>query len=121
MAMTLPKTVYSQSLSINRVQRDSIVSKILRGNKAQEQVIVLREQISKRDNVIEMQDSVIKKQKESYDLQDLILKNKENQINNLNQSIKNEVKIGKSKSRRGFFKGLGVGSIVTLILIIFLN
>ena len=46
MLLMLSKTAFSQHLSITKVERDSIVSKIIRGNEAIEQNKVLQVQIS---------------------------------------------------------------------------
>ncbi|SEH05277.1 Uncharacterised protein [Candidatus Venteria ishoeyi] len=50
---------YSQTLSITNAQRDSIVSKILRGNEAIAENITLLNQLQLKDSIVKLQTSVI--------------------------------------------------------------
>ena len=111
-----PKTAFSQYLSITKVDRDSIVSKIIRGNKAQEQNKVYVKQIAKRDSIIfkynqlqEVNISTIKTLKDiNYNL-DLIIEQKD-------QIIVNEKKIGRKKRNAGLIKGATVGLLIGILL-----
>ena len=114
--LLLSKTVSSQNLSITDIQRDSIVSKILRGEKAEVENKILKVQVKKIYSVIKSQDTIIKIQKQSINIQKDALVNSDIQIKNLDIMVKNEIKIGRSKGRKGFFKGLGIGAIITLLL-----
>ena len=112
----MPKTVYSQHLSISKTERDSIVYKIVRGNEAIEKVKVLNAQIVKRDSVITMQ-------RQNFELCELSLIDHKTIISNLNTVIRNkdiiiskEKKIGRKKSFWGVVKGAGVGIVAGYLL-----
>ena len=114
--LILPKTVYSQYLSISKTERDSIVYKIVRGNEAIEKVKVLNFQIVKRDSVITMQ-------RQNFRLCELSLIDHKTIISNLNTVIRNkDIIIGKEKKisrKRGFWgvvKGVGVGIVAGYLL-----
>ena len=116
MLLILPKTVYSQYLSISKTERDSIVYKIVRGNEAIEKVKVLNFQIVKRDSVITMQ-------RQNFRLCELSLIDHKTIISNLNTVIRNkdiiirkEKKIGRKKSFWGVVKGIGVGIVAGILI-----
>lgn len=98
------------------MQRDSIVSKILRGNKAIHSNKILKEQIKARDSVI-----LTCKEITAITIEDLIqsqtvINNQSLIIQSKDLIITNEVKKGKRERRKSFLKGAGVGAVLILIL-----
>ena len=114
--MMSPGIAFSQYLSITKVDRDSIVSKIIRGNKAIDQNKVYVKQIANRDSIIfkhnqlqEVSLSTIKTLKDiNYNL-DIIIEQKD-------QIIVNEKKIGRKKRNAGLIKGATFGLLVGILL-----
>jgi len=111
-----PGIAFSQHLSITKIERDSIVSKIIRGNKAQEQNKVYVKQIANRDSIIfkhnqlqEVNLSTIKTLKDINNNLDIIIEQKD-------QIIVNEKKIGRKKRNGGLIKGGAVGLLVGILL-----
>jgi len=112
----LPKTAFSQHLSITEIERDSIVSKIIRGNKAIEKNKVYIKQIAVRDSVIVLhhnlqevcQNSIVILKETNFNLNSIIL--------HKDSMIKNEIKIGRKKRNKGLITGAGVGLLLGFLL-----
>jgi len=109
-------TAFSQTLSITNIQRDSIVSKIIRGNTAIAENSIIRNQLKTKDSVIKLQTTVIDAQQINLQKQHKVINNNNLIISNQNKMIANEKKRGKRKGFFGFVKGVVAG--ISIILII---
>jgi hypothetical protein len=107
---------YSQTLSITNVQRDSIVSKIIRGNEAIAKNATLHNQLKLKDSIVKLQTSVIGVLQLDVQKLNTITINNKLIISNQKTMISNEKKRGRKKGFYGFLKGAGVGAMVVLIL-----
>ena len=116
--LMMSKMTFSQDLLITNIQRDSIVSKIIRGNKAIAENTVLTARIVSKDSVIKIQTTIIGIQKNDLFYKDQQLENNKLIISNLKKMNTLEKKRGRRKGFFGFIKGLGVGVIGTLLLIL---
>lgn len=114
----LPKTSYSQTLSITEIQRDSIYNKIERGKANAQQVKDLRSALNECALQKKLKDDFSALQKAQLSDKDTIIANNKKSIKNLEESVKAEQKRGR---KRGFFnvlKGIGIGvGLTTLGLI----
>ena len=109
--------IYSQGRLITETQRDSIYSKIIRGNAAIEQNKVLQLRIVSKDSVIAIQTNIIGIQKTDLSLKDKQLTILNTVIENQKTMITNEKKRGRRKGFFGFLKGAGVGFVLALLLL----
>lgn len=114
----LPKTGYSQTLSITETQRDSIYNKIERGKMNAERVIHLKAALVQCDLSKKLKDDLSLLQEGQLANKDQIIKNKDEAIKNLEENVKAEKKRGRKKGFWGFVKGIGVGAALTTIGII---
>ena len=112
----MPKTVFSQYLSISKTERDSIVYKIVRGNEAIEKVKVLNAQIVKRDSVIAIHNEIYTICQTSLSDQRAIISNLNTVIRNKDIIISKEKKIGRKRGFWGIVKGAGVGIVAGYFL-----
>lgn len=110
--------IYSQERLITETQRDSIYSKIIRGNVAIEQNKVLKLRIISKDSVISLQIEIIGVQKIDLGLKDEQLAILNTVIENQKTMITNEKKRGRRKGLFGFLKGVGVGAVGILLLLL---
>ena len=110
--------IYSQGRLITEVERDSIVFKINRGNKAIEQNKVLEIRIIERDSVIKVITETKGIQKNDLIIKDKQIINLNTIITNQKVIISNEKKRGRRKGLFGFLKGVGVGALGLLLLTI---
>lgn len=115
--LLLTKTSYSQNLLITETQRDSIYSKIIRGNAAIENNKVLKVQIKKRDSVITLQQEIIAAGSSTIGMQKTIISNLNIVINNKDLVITNEKKRGRKKGWNNLFKGIGIGFGMALLIL----
>lgn len=109
--------IYSQGRLITEVERDSIFSKITRGNEAIENNKILNARIVVKDSVIGVQAEIIGIQKEDLSLKDQQIMNLNTVIENQKVMITNEKKRGRRKGFYGFLKGAGVGALGILLLL----
>ena len=109
-------TVYSQTLSITNIQRDSIVSKIIRGNTAIAENITFKHQLKTKDSIVKLQTTIIGVLQIDVQKQQQIISNNSIIITNQEQMIINEKKRGRRKGFFGFLKGIVVGISVILII-----
>ena len=114
--LIVPKTVFSQYLSISKTERDSIVYKIVRGNEAIEKVKVLNAQIVKRDSVIAIHNEIYTICQTSLSDQRAIISNLNTVIRNKDIIISKEKKIGRKRGFWGIVKGAGVGIVAGYFL-----
>ena len=110
------KTGYSQTLSITELQRDSIYSKIIRGENAIENNKILKLRIISKDSVIKLKTEMIGVLRIDMSLKDQQITTLNTVISNKEIIIKNEKKRGRRKGFYGFLKGVGIGAGVVLIL-----
>ena len=109
--------IYSQGRLITETQRDSIFSKITRGNEAIENNKILKMRITTKDSVIGVQGEIIGIQKQDLSLKDEQITNLNTVIENQKVMITNEKKRGRRKGFYGFLKGVGVGALGILLLL----
>ncbi len=117
----MTKISYSQTLLITETQRDSIYSKIIRGNEAIENNKVLGIQIKKRDSVISLQKEINSVNINTISLQESIISNLNKVIINKDSEISNEIIRGKRNKRKSFVKGVIIGTGATLLSLILIN
>ena len=110
------KTGYSQTLSITEVQRDSIYSKIIRGQNAIENNKILKLRIVSKDSVIKLKTEMIGILQIDMGLKDQQITALNSVISNQENIIKNEKKRGRRKGFYGFLKGVGIGAVGVLLL-----
>lgn len=108
---------YSQERLITEVERDSIFSKITRGNQAIERNIILKTRIKTKDSVIALQVEVIGIQKIDLGLKDEQITLLNTVIENQKTMITNEKKRGRRKGMYGLLKGVGIGALGVLLLL----
>lgn len=109
---------FAQSL-ITEIERDLIVSKIIRGNECIEKLNLANAVIEQADSVIDSQNNVIVAQKVIITKHEKIgAFYKENEIN-LNKIIANERAIGKKYKRKNIgwlIKGVAIGVVGGVLL-----
>lgn len=109
--------IYSQERSITETERDSIFSKITRGNQAIERNIELNSRLKLKDSVIIVQSNIIGVQRSNIEGQKLVILNQQTIISNQQKIIRNEKKIGRRKGFFSFLKGVGIGALGVLFLL----
>lgn len=115
----IPKTNYSQTLSITKVQRDSIYNKIERGKVNAERVGYLNEALSSCDSVKALQVLQIGILQFQNNTKDIIISNDKTIIKSLKENSNLEKKRGRKKAFWSFMKGAAVGAaVIGLIAII---
>ena len=116
--LMLPKQSYSQTLSITKVQRDSIYNKIERGKINAERVIHLNGALASCDSIKALQVSYIGVLEFHNKSKDQIILNDQEIITALKENATYEKKRGRKKAVGNFFKGMAIGAgIVTIIII----
>lgn len=113
----MPKTSYSQNLSITKTQRDSIYNKIQRGKINAERVIHLNSALSSCDSVKLLQVLKIDILEFQNSIKDTIILNDKEIIKSLKENAVLEKKRTKKKTFWNFMKGTGVGVAITAVVI----
>ena len=116
MLMIAPKTAFSQHLSISKIERDSIVSKIIRGNEAIAQTKVFKIQIKRKDSIISRYGDLYSTADNTIGMLKLVNSNLEDIIDQKGIIISNTKKRARKQTLGNIAKGVGAGLIAGFFL-----